>query len=44
MIAADTAKAVEVTHDDDFDENQLAQLSSKKLAAAGDDAEGWELA
>ena len=44
MIAADTAKAVEVTHDDDFDEYQLAQLSSKDLAAAKDDAKGWKLA
>ena len=44
MIAADTAKAVEATHDDDFDEYQLAQLSSKDLAAANDDAKGWKLA
>ena len=42
MIAADTAKAVEL--DDDFDAHQLAQLSSKEIAAADNDAEDWQLA
>ena len=42
MIAADTAKAVEA--DDDFEAYNLAQLSSKEVAAAENDAEDWELA
>ena len=42
MIAADTAKAVDA--DDDFEAYNLAQLSSKEVAAAKNDAEDWELA